>query len=302
MFDPITLDQLRALVAVVEEGSFSAAARKLRRVQSAISTSMANLEEQLGVPIWDRSTKVARLTDQGKAVLAAARRVLMEVDSLKRLTAGMGAGLEPTVSLCVDALFPLTVLVDLCSRFAKEFPSVDLRVDMQVMSGVSARVLSGASTIGVIGPHGLAPGLERKPLASIRMVPVTGPRHPLASLKGVIPTAGFADAVQIVLSERVVDSGVEDQAVLSPRTWRVGDLATKHALIRASLGWGNLPMHVAREDLRRKRLVAIRPEAWAKDDLDVRLSAIYRSDAPFGPAHRWLVEQLAADCGHLDER
>src|SRR6266496_285527 len=84
MFDPITLDQLRAFVTVVEEGSFSAAARKLRRVQSAISTAMANLENQLGVPIWDRTTKVAKLTDQGKSVLAAARRVLLEVDELRR--------------------------------------------------------------------------------------------------------------------------------------------------------------------------------------------------------------------------
>jgi len=94
MFDPVTLDQLRALVTVVEEGSFSAAARKLQRVQSAVSTSMANLESHLGVSIWDRSTKVARLTEQGQAVLAAARRVLAEVDGLRRLTAGMVTGLE----------------------------------------------------------------------------------------------------------------------------------------------------------------------------------------------------------------
>src|SRR5690348_865199 len=113
MFDPITLDQLRALVTVAEEGSFSAAARKLRRVQSAISTSMANLEDQLGVPIWDRSTKIAKLTDQGQAVLSGARRVLLEVDSLKRLTSGMALGLEASVSLCVDAMFPLGALVDL---------------------------------------------------------------------------------------------------------------------------------------------------------------------------------------------
>src|SRR5262245_66295596 len=75
VLETFTLDQLRALIAVIEEGSFSAAARKLHRVQSAISTSMANLEHQLGVPLWDRSTKVARLTDQGQAVeLAGCRR------------------------------------------------------------------------------------------------------------------------------------------------------------------------------------------------------------------------------------
>ena len=113
MFDPVTLDQLRALVAVAEHGSFSGAARKLQRVQSAISTAMANLEDQLGVPIWDRSTKVARLTSQGQAVLTAARRVLAEVDALRHLTSGMVMGLEASVSLCVDALFPVGVLVEL---------------------------------------------------------------------------------------------------------------------------------------------------------------------------------------------
>ena len=134
MFDPITLDQLRAFATVVEEGSFSAAARKLKRVQSAISTAMANLEDQLGIPIWDRSTKIATLTDQGQAVLASARRVLGEVDSLRRLTSGMVMGLEPNVALCVDAFFPLSALTDLCTRFVKEFPSVDLRVDTEVLS------------------------------------------------------------------------------------------------------------------------------------------------------------------------
>ena len=119
MYDPVTLDQLRALVAVAEEGSFSAAARKLQRVQSAISTSMTNLESQLGVPIWDRTAKVARLTGQGKAVLAAARRVLGEVDGLRQLAAGMGTGLEASVSLCLDALFPVSALLDLCEAFAR---------------------------------------------------------------------------------------------------------------------------------------------------------------------------------------
>src|SRR5258706_3169137 len=181
MFDPITLDQLRALVAVVEEGSFSAAARKLLRVQSAISTAMGNLENQLGVALWDRTTKIATLTEQGQSVLAAARRVLLEVDSLKRLTTGMVMGLEASVSLCVDALFPLSALVDLCAGFAKQFPGVDLRVDTQVMSAVAARVLDGSASIGVVSPLGVTTGLERKVLARVEMIPVVGAQHPLAS-------------------------------------------------------------------------------------------------------------------------
>ncbi len=298
MFDPVTLDQLRAFVTVVEEGSFSAAARKLKRVQSAVSTSMANLERQLGLAIWDRSTKIATLTEPGRAVLAAARRVLAEVNGLRELTAGLVMGVEASVSLCVDALFPLGALVELCASFAKQFPAVDLRVDTQVMSAVSARVLDGSATIGVASPLGIVGGLERKVLAPIRMIPVASPSHPLAASRGVIPMKRLADAVQIVLSERTerADLGVADQAVVSPRTWRVGDLHTKHAMLRAGLGWGNLPEHLVRGDLRDGTLVLLRLAGWGEDEHRLYLSAVYRSDTAFGPAHRWLLAEMEVLC------
>ncbi|MET0283298.1 MAG: LysR family transcriptional regulator [Polyangiales bacterium] len=295
MYDPVTLDQLRAFVTVVEEGSFSAAARKLKRVQSAISTAMANLEAQLGVALWDRSTKIASLTDAGRAVLGSARRVLSEVDGLRRLTASMVDGLEASVSLCVDALFPVPSLITMCKGFTVQFPEVALRIDTQVMSAVAERVLSGDATLGVVSPLGLLPGLERRALTALRMIPVVSPKHALAQRKGCIPEAQLAQAVQIVLSERA-DAGVADQAVLSSRTFRVADLHTKHLMLRAGLGWGNLPEQLVREDLQKKKLVAIRPEAWADDEHVLQLSAVHRRDTTIGPAHRWVLEQLEQLC------
>jgi DNA-binding transcriptional LysR family regulator len=291
----VTLDQLRALVTVADEGSFSAAGRKLKRVQSAVSTAMANLEAQLGVPIWNRSTRVATLTDAGQAVLGAARRVLAEVDRLERLTAGMTLGLETAVSLCLDAFFPLQALIDLCTGFARQFPDVDLRVEHQVLSAVSASVLSGAASLGVVSAAGLLSGLEVQALSAIRMIPVASPLHPLAAIKGRIGAKHLARAIQIVLSEKA-DAGVADQGVLSSRTWRVGDLHTKRELLRAGLGWGNLPEHLARDDLRAKKLAVIQPEAWGPDQHILNLAAVYRSDTALGPAHRWVLEQLPILC------
>jgi len=295
VLETFTLDQLRALITVIEEGSFSAAARKLQRVQSAISTAMANLETQLGISLWDRSTKVARLTDQGQAVLTAARKICTEVDALRKLAAGMALGLEAQVSLCVDILFPLTALVHLCEQFRAEFPSVDLRVDTQTMTGVSARVIDGSATIGVASPMGVTAGLERKVLTTIQMVPVVAPAHPLAVLRGAIPTVALRDHIQLVLSE-LQGEGHPDQAVLSSRTWRVRDLHTKHALLRAGLGWGNLPEHLVQDDLAARRLIKIAVEAWGEDEHRLYLSAVYRGDVTFGPAHRWLLDHLEHLC------
>ena len=144
MLDPITLDQLRTLVTVVEEGSFSAAGRKLSRVQSAVSVSMANLEAHVGVAIWDRSNKAAKLTEAGHAVLAAARRVCGEVDALLRLTSAMKGGLEASVALCVDQLFPLSALVDLCRSCAsREYEKSCLRISSSAADLVT--ILTGKS-------------------------------------------------------------------------------------------------------------------------------------------------------------
>ncbi|MEJ7732311.1 MAG: LysR family transcriptional regulator [Polyangiaceae bacterium] len=293
--DAFTLDQLRTWVAVTEQGSFSAAARKLSRVQSAVSTAMANLEQALGVPVWDRSAKLPVLTAQGRALLVAARRVCAEVDGLRQQAQELAGGVEPAVSLCVDQLFPEAALVQLCRDFARTFPAVDLRVDMQLMSAVTARVLAGTSTVGVVTPLGMAPGLERRALGPVRMVAVVAPSHPLAQTSGKLSTARLAEFVQVVLSERD-DHGVPDQAVLSPRTWRVADLHTKHAMLRAGLGWGNLPEHLVDADLRRGTLCAIRPAAWGDDEHILHLSAVYRSTTLVGPAHRWMLDRLEELC------
>ena len=106
MSDSFTLEQLRTFVVVNEAGNFSAAARKLQRVQSAVSTTMASLEQQLGLKLWDRSTRIATLTDEGRAILAAAARVLHDVEALRRTAAELAGGVEARVALCVDALFP----------------------------------------------------------------------------------------------------------------------------------------------------------------------------------------------------
>ncbi len=291
--DALTLHELRTFLAVVEEGSFSAAARRLRRVQSAVSQSMANLETQLGLRLWDRATKVPTLTEEGRVLVGYARRVTSEVEALADVAASLAGGNEPFVSLCVDSLFPLPTLVSACGAFAQRYPEVDLRVSTETMSAVTTRVLSGDATLGLVSPMGLSQGLERRALFSVRLVPCVAEKHPLARVKGKISQARLAEHVQIVLSERS-ETGVPDQGVLSARTWRVGDLHTKHALMLAGLGWGNLPEYLAKNDLRSGRLVRITAAAWSKGEHTLHMSAVFRPGRSFGPAHKWLLSTLEA--------
>ncbi|AUX26714.1 LysR family transcriptional regulator [Sorangium cellulosum] len=296
MPDAITLDQLRTFIAVVDEGSFSAAGRRLRRVQSAVSHAMANLEAQLGVRIWDRSTKIPTLTPGGKVLLASARRICADVDALQGVAGGLVGGLEASVSLALDAILPVRAVVDMCREFAREFPTVELRLHTETLSSVSALVLDGTCQIGVIGPAAHAQGLEREHFASVQLIPVVAKEHPLAARAGRIPTQVLAEHVNVVLSERGSERQTPDQGVLSPRTWRVADLGTKHALLLGGLGWGNMPEHMVREDIARGRLVRIRPAAWRDDEWNLSLSVVHRPALSKGPATRWILRRLPELC------
>src|SRR4051794_18954730 len=101
MLDRVTLDQLRVLEAVADFGSFSAAARQLRRVQSAVSQSIQALEAGLGIALFDRGPKTPVLNEAGLAILDDARHLLREAERLKARAAAIANDIEPELTLAV---------------------------------------------------------------------------------------------------------------------------------------------------------------------------------------------------------
>jgi DNA-binding transcriptional LysR family regulator len=95
MLDGVTLDQLRTFIAAAEQGSFSAAGRKLGRAQSVVSQTLANLEGRLGVTLFDRSARYPTLTEDGRALLQDAHAVADQVDGFKARAKTLREGLEP---------------------------------------------------------------------------------------------------------------------------------------------------------------------------------------------------------------
>lgn len=292
--DRLTLDQLRVWVAVVEARSFSAAGRRLGKVQSAISQSVATLEDALGLTVFDRGAGKGTLTPVGAALFPQVRGVLASVARLGGHAQALDAGREAELSLVCDAVFPQAVLVALASALAEQFPDVALRCESEVLQGVVRRVESGACRLGVIGPDVELPeSLERTLVGAVQMVPVVAPSHPLAGRAAV--DAALSEHVQVVL-QGAHGGATPDRAVLSPRTWRVGDLSTKAAMLRAGLGWGNLPAPEIELDLRRGTLVRLQVEAWGEHAHDLGLSLIHRRDQGLGPVAVWTIETLRALC------
>jgi DNA-binding transcriptional LysR family regulator len=297
----VSLDQLRLLVAIADTGSFSAAGRKVGRVQSAVSHAVARAEEELGVLLFDRSTRTPTVTDAGHAVIGAAREALRSVADVGRVARSLREGLEAEVSIVFDAIFPTEALADLARLFADSYPTVGLRLGTETLSAVSGAVEQGRYRIGVCGPAApTSDELEVAHIGTVRMIPVAGPEHPLALHGGRLSDRDLSQHTQIVLSERagdVVDGeGVDDVAVVSGRTWRVVDLPTKQVLLRRHLGWGNLPEHMARPDIDDGRLVPLSIKAWGPDEHLLGMRAVYRAVEPLGPASEWLLSLLPELC------
>jgi DNA-binding transcriptional LysR family regulator len=122
------------------------------------------------------------------------------------------------------------------------------------------------------------------------MIPVAAPSHPLARSSNRGPGAARGH-LQLVLTDRSRLTEGQDFAVLSLNTWRLADLGAKHALLLAGLGWGNMPTHMVAEDIAAGRLTVLDLPDFSGGDYELR--AIWRADAPPGPAARWLVERLA---------
>ncbi|GAA4033822.1 LysR family transcriptional regulator [Actimicrobium antarcticum] len=286
-----TIDQLRVFVAVVDAGSFSRAAKELHRTQSVISYTIANLEAQLNVVLFDRSKRKPLLTAAGQLLLADARSVALKVDAMRARAKTLSEGMEGEVSLAVDVMFPTATLVRILECFQAHFPTVGLRLRIEALGAVTQLVLDGVSKIGVSGWMINTPdAIERQALGSVRLVPVAAPGHPLAREPAPIPTAIAREHTQLVLTDRSTLTAGSNFGVFAMRDWRLGDLGAKHALLRSGLGWGHMPEAMVETDLTSGRLVRlvlaeIQPVIYP-------LYLIQRVEDPPGQAGRWLIQQL----------
>jgi len=292
MLDGVSLDQLRTFIAAVDEGSFSAAGRRLRRAQSVVSQTLANLEGQLGVKLFDRSGHLPVLTDQGRALLADARAVACDIDLLKARAKSLAGGLEPELSVAVDVMFPVATFTSAVAAFQKQFPKTLLRFDIE-SSAVVEPVLDGRCAIGVVGSWALAPPqLAHEPLLTVRALTVVSAQHPLATHRGQIPLAVLAEHIQITHIDLSDISGSYEPRLKIPRVWRLSHLGAKLAFLRAGFGFGALPLPLIEADLASGRLVEITTKDAPRGGRLIEMWAIYRTDSPPGPAGRWFIDRL----------
>jgi DNA-binding transcriptional LysR family regulator len=293
MLEGVSLDQLRTFIAAVDEGSFSAAARKLNRVQSAVSSWISGLEDQFGVVLFDRSGRFPKLTPEGVLLLADARSIVSGVATMKARARLMASGLETELSVVIDVFFPTAVLSATAKAFASRFPLTPLRLFVEGMGAGYQPVIEGRCGLGVLSTIPVAfPTLVSERLGEVPLVAVASPSHPLAQLSHRIPRHEMAKHLQLVLTDRSDLMSGRDFGVVAPSTWRLADLSTKYAFLKDGIGWGGMPLHMAEKDIASGSLVVLNADDVPPGGYMLTMSAYHRTSDPPGPAGRWLIDHL----------
>ena len=294
-----TLDQMRIFLAVVDGGSFGAAARTLGRAVSVVSYGIGQMEAQLGLSLFEREgSRKPTLTEAGRALLPQMRATVNEAEALTAQARNLHAGLESEVALVVDVMVPGDATASVLREFRTMFPTVSLRLNVEALGAVAACLLTGEARLAIGGPI-LADHaeLERQVIGQVELVPVAAPDHPLAGAN--VAPGESRRHLQLVLSDRSDLTQGREFSVLSPESWRLADLGAKHSLLKEGLGWGNMPRHLVANDIAEGRLVELSlPE---RPGTDYALSALWRRDLGPGPATSWLIDAMRnalARCPH----
>ena len=293
MIGKFTLDQLRVLVAVEESGSFSAAGRKLRRAQSAVSQAVATLEDIQGVLLFDRSGHRPRLTETGRILVAQARNVIESAGRFEAVAAATREGVEPEIAVAIDPMVPTSALIDSLHALRIEFPLLSVSFSTEGLGGSERRLRREEAAIAFCS---FLPGppddIAVLPLVGLRLVPVVSPVHPLAALGRSATRSDLRQHVQLVLSDPMAIDG-PSHGVISTNVWRFVDLGRRLDFLLAGLGWCRMPESLVNPLVEEGCLVRLALEDDSSAGLGVlTIYAAHMRDRPLGRAGRWLMDDL----------
>ncbi|HYG43975.1 MAG TPA: LysR family transcriptional regulator [Bordetella sp.] len=248
----VTLKQIRAFVAVAAESSFTQAANSLHVTQSTLTSSVKALEDEIGMQMFDRSTRAVVLTRQGSMFLPAAQRVLRDLeDALDdlRMVADRERG---SVSVCAAGSFITYVLTPALMSMASQHPGIHTRLTEGTTQSVAQQVLSGEADFGVTTLFEPIPDLDTALLLTDAYGAVCSATHPLNGEATPLTWNKLSRHTMIRMSKaNGIRTLLDREAKLarlfkSSTAYEVSGVASLQALLSQSFGYSALPVLAAK--------------------------------------------------------
>lgn len=279
-------EALNAFVETVATGSFSAAARRLRKSQSTVSTAIANLEADLGFALFDRSARQPVLTEQGEQVLGYVQSILAASARLDELAVSLTAQTEARLTFVLSDTLNPDVLEDLMIQFDKRFPHTEFECLIGEEEDVIDLLQKERAQIGLTEARDVYPtgiGVIRLPMQT-QMAIYVSTNHPLAA-QGRVEVDELHGWRELQLSTYLER---ETTQVRGP-IWSAPNYLLLLSMAVQGFGWCALPCALVEEFAAAKSLVQISVPGWPRS---VAIDLLWNKRSPPGVAGSWLRQYL----------
>lgn len=284
----ISLEQWAAFVAVIDEGSFAAAADVLNKSQSSVSYAVAKINESLPSPVLELSGRKAVLTESGEVLYRYGVQLLKQATEAEALAESMAMGVEAEVTIALDALLDISAIGCALEKFSRDFPHTRVRVLETNLSGTVEALLEKKADI-VIGGN-VPVGIAGTPLAELEMIPVASASHPLVADGRMVEEWELKNHRQIVLRDTGSRKQMDRGWLQSEQRWTVSHFSTSIKLVLAGTGFAFLPYNWIADLVESGKLTEIPLSQDMTRRVQVYLMLSDRTSA--GPATRALAREL----------
>lgn len=291
---PFDDNAVAVFLAVLDHGSFSAAARALGRVPSAVSMSVGQLEAELDLLLFDRSGREPRPTAAALSLEPQARSLAAQRQQLQVHALALTQGLEDRLTIVIAPELLATPWAAALAELAAEYPLLEVEVLAAPQADALAMLHDGRAQLALVFERsGLDSREGFQEVTSDLHVAVVSPLHPMwlkARQGAPLRDAQLLSTRQIVVASR--DRAVVDpRFVLARHRWRTDTPIAAMSLIVAGLGWGWLPRNYVQPQLESGQLVELKFENLS-NKLQLCVDVVWSKARPLGLAARRFVEHI----------
>ncbi|ABZ75750.1 transcriptional regulator, LysR family [Shewanella halifaxensis HAW-EB4] len=249
----LTIEQLYSFVTTVETGSFSAAARKLGKVQSAVSQHIINLEIDTNQTLFDRSHRYPTLTRAGEQLLPQAKAVIAQHQRLNQQVLALESQADLKLTLAVDEGIPYQRLIPIITQLSSQYPECELELLCASSVDIIHLVNTKRAHLGIVFSELSYPeSLDFESIGTVEFELLVNSKHPLAN-----ETSSHIDILK--LHRQLMIGSKENQkgwfnTPLSPDVWHADNYYMLLELTKAGFGWALLPLHLCESAIATKQL------------------------------------------------
>ncbi|MBC7540873.1 MAG: LysR family transcriptional regulator [Bacteriovorax sp.] len=288
----MTLEQILTIEAIVQEGSFKAAADFLHKSQPSISMAIKKLEEEYQVILFSRNEYRPTLTNEGRIFFEKAKSVLKEFRELETIAHQMSRGEEVELRISIDAVSPVSLILKFLKRFFSKHPHTRLQLSFEVLNGTLERLIDGEVDFAITPMHGMEDwSVDALALTKTIIIPVM--HADLIKGKKVTDLL-LREYNQIILADSSRHTKKMSTGVLEGgKSITLSEVSFKKEMILQGLGWGGLPYEMVKNELAKNILIPIKTALIKESEMEIFL--VRDPKKALGPVARELWDKMSCE-------